>query len=187
MHSESIQDEIAAHWKSIDRFRQAQQAWVDRYAQHFTHALTLTYDERHIMRLENSRKSRGVLSAEDVLSLRRKSFGLFGKYLSSSLFGNSFSRSGEKLLLIGCLEGLRAGEHPHYHCVLGVPKDRFDALEHKVTNAWKQVPFSGKEVKLVPLYSNGWTSYSLKNARYIDRENIDWDNVRIPASLQALC
>lgn len=187
MQNGNIQDEVNAHWKSVDRFRQSQQDWIDRYAQHFTHALTLTFDERHIMRLENSRKNQGVLSSEHVLSLRRKSFGLFGKYLSSSLFGNSCARYGERLLLIGCLEGLRAGEHPHYHCVLGVPKDRFDALQHKVTHAWKKAPFSGKEERLVPLYSNGWTSYSLKNARYIDRANIDWDNVRIPASLQAHC
>jgi hypothetical protein len=187
MHNESIQNEIAAHWKSVDRFRQAQQEWIDRYAQHFTHALTLTYDERHIMRLENSRNNQRVLSAEHVLSLRRKSFGLFGKYLSRSLFGNSCARSGEKLLLIGCLEGLRAGEHPHYHCALGVPLSRFEALEQKVRHAWKETPFSGTEIRLEKYYSDNWTSYALKNARYSDRASIDWENARIPASLQAHC
>lgn len=160
---------------------------MNRFHPHFTHALTLTFDERHIWRFENDLRNPTIPTAEQMLAKRKQSFRHFGQRLSRLLFGNACQRSGEKLLIIGCLEGLRAGERPHYHCSLGVPKDRFPVLGAMVSLAWSHTHFAGIEPTLKPYYSNDWISYSTKNARYVDRECIDWDNVRIPASLLAHC
>lgn len=176
-----------AKWQSADRLREAQQDWMNSFAPHFTHALTLTFDEKHLWRFEAKVNRTRPLDTTELLALRNKSFRYFGIRLSRLLFGNACTRSGEKLLLIGCLEGLRAGERPHYHCALGVPRNRFGVLEQKVRRAWDASPFSGKEICLKDYYSSNWPSYALKNARYLDRESIDWDNARIPASLLAHC
>ncbi len=171
----------------MDWYRQQNMNWLCRFAPHYTHALTLTYNEKKIWRFENKVSNTRLLQKDEMLCLRKQSFRYFGKRLACSLFGNSSIRHGEKLLLIGCIEGLRLGERPHYHCMLGVPENRFEVLESKVMEAWENVPFGGVVRHFERYYGNDWSGYSTKNARFVDRECIDWDNIRIPASLLAHC
>lgn len=187
MDQREIIEEMAKHNTQMDWCRQQNTDWLRRFAPHFTHALTLTFNEKKIWRFENKVSNTRLLKKDEMLCLRKQSFRYFGKRLACSLFGNSSMRHGEKLLLIGCIEGLRLGERPHYHCMLGVPESRFEVLEKKVRDAWTSAPFAGKELALERYYGSNWTDYSAKSSRYIDRECIDWDNIRIPTSLQTHC
>jgi hypothetical protein len=180
------QREVDAHWKRADRVRSGNNQWVTRYSPYFTHALTLTFDETHLWNLQASPKTK-LFTKDAVLEFRRKSFRHFGIRLNRLLFGNARSRGGEKLLLVGCLEGLGAGQKPHYHCGLGVPSTRFDVLEDRVKTAWANSRYSGTEVVLTPTYSDGWADYMTKKACFPDRPNVQWECVRIPASLKAHC
>lgn len=184
---EKLRPELREHRLAVDRLRSALDDWVGKFSPYITHALTLTYDESRLWRIQRLVDSPRLISNAEVLDFRKRSFRCFGQRLNRSLFGNAANRYGERMLLIGCLEGFRKGEHPHYHCFLGVPADRFEGLEDKIRSAWRKVPFAGHQIKVKPYYSAGWVGYSLKNAVFVDRDNIDWDNVRIPASLIALC
>lgn len=173
-----------ANEQRLQKFNNTHYEWLMTYDSQFTHALTLTFNFALIKNFINKASSFKVVAKTDLLELQKKSFRCFANRLNKSLFGNITARHGNKLLLVPILEGLYGDSKVHYHCALGVPQDRFEAIEMKVRNAWKHAPLSGHQVDIQPYRNCGWLGYSNKQAKYINRECIDWDNVRIPCTNQ---
>jgi len=152
------------------------------YDSQFTHAITLTFNSRLIANFINKNAPFKVIAKMDLLELQKRSFRCFANRLNKSLFGNTTARHGNKLLLVPILEGLHGDNKVHYHCALGVPPDRFESIEMKIKGAWKHAPFSGNQVDVQPYRNSGWLGYINKQAKYINRECIDWNNVHIPCA-----
>lgn len=173
-----------ANDQRIKKFNDTHFKWLMTHDSQFTHAITLTFNSAMIKNFINKASPFKVIAKADLLGLQKKSFRCFANRLNKSLFGNSTARHGNRLLLVPILEGVSGDRKVHYHCALGVPHDRFEAIEMKVRDAWKHAPFSGNQVDIKPYRNSGWLSYISKQAKYVNRECIDWDNVRIPCTSQ---
>jgi len=171
--SEKIQQDFT---EKIGKYRDIQEAWVLRHEHLITHALTLTFDIKHLWRFLYKADISKTLNHPDVILLLHRSMSYFKMKLDKSLYGN---RRG-KLLFVPILEGLKNSEKPHYHCLLGVNSDRFEVVELKIKSIWSDVQFSGHQIVVKPYRDHGWVGYSAKNALFTNRENIDWMNVLLP-------
>jgi hypothetical protein len=171
-----------ANQRRIQKFNDAHYGWLMQFEPEFTHFITLTFNPTRIRDLINSVRSSKMIDRKELLGLQKRSFRCFSNCLNKSLFGNASERYGNKLLLVPILEGLFEGGRAHYHCVMGVPQDRFQAVEAKVREAWKQAPLSGHQVDVQPYRNSGCLGYVTKQAKYINRECIDWDNVLVPCT-----
>lgn len=165
----------------IRKFNDAHFEWLMVYEDQFTHAITLTFNPKRINYMLNKNRDDKFITKNELLDLQKKSFNCFANRLNKSLFGNASIRYGNKLLLIPILEGLMGDCRVHYHCVLGVPADRFNVIEEKVKNAWFHAPLTGSEVMVKAYRNSGWLAYSTKQAKFMNRECIDWGNVRFPS------
>jgi hypothetical protein len=164
----------------IQKFNDSHYEWLMKFESQFTHALTLTFNSALIKNFINKASPFKSIAKADLLNLQKKSFRCFANRLNKSLFGNATARHGNRLLLVPILEGVSGDQKVHYHCALGVPENRFEAIEMKVREAWKHAPLSGHHVDIQPYRNCGWLGYINKQAKYVNRECIDWDNVRIP-------
>lgn len=171
-----------ANEQQIQKFNDSHFEWLMTYDSQFTHAITLTFNSAMIKNFINKASPFKFIAKADLLELQKKSFRCFANRLNKSLFGNLTIRHGNRLLLVPILEGLNGDSKVHYHCALGVSQDRFEAIEMKVRDAWKHAPFSGNQVDVQPYRNSGWLGYISKQAKFINRECIDWDNVRIPCT-----
>ena len=160
----------------INKYRSSHEAWAMTHESHITHALTLTFNIRHLQNTLRKANITKPLNHPDVLELLHGSMRYFKWKLDKSLYG---SRRGN-ILFIPVLEGVRDGEKPHYHCLLGISEDRFESLELKVKDIWADSPFGGHQIVVKPYRDHGWVGYTTKNALFINRENIDWMNVLLP-------
>ncbi len=115
-----------------------------------------------------------------MLELQKKSFRCFRFKLNKLLFGNAVTRYGAGLLIVPAIEGLYGGGRVHYHCAIGVPSDRMGVFERSVIAAWHYTPLAGHHIDIQPYRNQGWLGYMSKQAKYLNRECIDWDNVAIP-------
>jgi hypothetical protein len=167
----------------IGKFNDQNYEWLMQFSSNFTHAATLTFDFTKIWRFANSPKHNRVITQKEMIELLRKSFGCFVTKLNRSLYGNASWRHGEKLLLVGVIEGLYQEGKMHYHCAIGVPDDRLEIAKKKIIECWRDVPFSGHHNKVEDYRDAGWLGYINKEVKYLNRQNIDWDHVRVPASL----
>ena len=172
----------ATNQKRILKFNDSHFEWLQTYDSKFTHAVTLTFNSRQITNFINKANTFKMITKADMLILQKKSMNYFANRLNKSLFGNVSVRHGNRLLWVPILEGVCGDQKVHYHCSLGVPHDRFNAIEMKIREAWEHTPFSGNHVDVQPYRNSGWLGYSSKQAKYINRECIDWDNVRIPCA-----
>ena len=168
--------------RRLERFNDAHYEWLMRFESQFTHAVTLTFNPQRIRHISNKLSNSQILSRNELLELQKKSVHYFANRLNRSLFGNSTARHGNRLLLVPVIEGLFDGAKVHYHCAIGIPQDRFQAIEAKVRDAWRHAPLSGSQVDVQPYRSRGWLGYMNKQAKYINRECVDWDNVLIPCA-----
>ncbi len=164
------------HFEILDKFRSKNEEWILQHQHLITHSLTLTFDCRHLLRTLNKYQSSQTLNHPDVVEWLQASMRYFKNRLNKSLYGNRRGR----ILLIPVIEGLGIDQKPHYHCHLGVSKDRFDAVEAKVKSIWKEVPFGGTQVVVKPYRDHGWVGYSTKNTLFANRESIDWMNILLP-------
>lgn len=167
----------------IQKFNDQHFEWLMRYEALFTHALTLTFHPKRIQNLINKSSNSHIMAKSDLLELQKKSFNFFANRVNRSLFGNSSDRHRNKLLLLPMLEGQFIGCHTHYHCVLGVSEDRFEVIEAKVRDAWRETPLAGNQINVKRYRDIGWIDYMNKQAKFVNRESIDWSNVRIPVML----
>ncbi len=177
----SLQEQIKdANIQSVQKISNAHYEWLLQYDQHFTHAVTLTFHPKKIRKLVDCISTSKMLSRADLLELQKKSFGCFRFKLNKLLFGNAVTRYGAGLLIVPAIEGLYDGGRVHYHCAIGVPSDRMDVFESKVRVAWAYAPLAGSHIDIQPYRNKGWLGYLSKQAKYLNRECIDWDNVAIP-------
>jgi hypothetical protein len=173
----TLSDQLQADFTArINKYRSDHEAWAMTHEHSITHALTLTFDINHLWNTLRKVNITKPLNHPDVLDLLHGSMRYFKWKLEKSLYGN---RRGN-ILFIPILEGLKDGQKPHYHCLLGVSEDRFDVVESKVKANWADAPFGGHQVVVKPYRDHGWVGYSTKNTLFENRESIDWMNVLLP-------
>jgi hypothetical protein len=172
--SDQIQNDFNVR---INKFRDQQEAWVMAHEHLITHALTLTFDIDRLWRFLHKGNVAKSLNHPEVIELLQGSMRYFKWKLDKALYGN---RRG-KLFFVPILEGLKDGQKPHYHCLLGVSEDRFNVIESTVKAMWADAPFGGHQVVVKPYRDHGWVGYSTKNALFVNRESIDWMNILLPA------
>ena len=160
----------------ISKVRDGHQAWAMKYEHLITHAVTLTFDVQRLWRTLQKWNCAKTLNHPEVLELLHGSMRSFKWKLDKSLYGNKRGR----LFFVPILEGLRYGEKPHYHCLLGVDEDRSEVVESKIKSIWQDCPFGGRQVVVKPYRDCGWVGYTTKNALFVNRESIDWMNVLLP-------
>ena len=155
--------------------------WAEEFGSSATHALTLTFDGGQIDRL--TRHSASIHGANDprMVAWYSASMRRFRQLLDKRLHGNKSARYGNQLLLVPVLEGLRDGQNPHYHCLLGVTPDRIAAVEAAVRECWAKVDFAGRHNTIDRIYDQGFHRYATKHANSLDHINVDWGNVVKPA------
>jgi len=176
----NIQPNYDAAAQEILEHREAHYEWMLTHEHMITHAVTLTMDPKKIDAFTRQFSRSMTRNDPEMISRYQDNMRLFVNILERSLFGNMGKRFGSQLFFVSVIEGLNKGEIPHFHCSVGVPESRFAVFDAKVTDAWKRVPFSGFSVKVVPYRDAGWLAYSTKGSMFINRESIDWMNVRIP-------
>ncbi len=173
----TLSDQLNNEFKAkLDKFREDNESWVLNHEHLITHALTLTFDFKQLFRFLQKGCVAKSLNHPDVIEILQGSIRYFKWKLDKSLYGN---RRG-KLLFIPIIEGLRAGQKPHYHCHLGVSHDRFEVVESKIKMIWADSPFGGHQVVVKPYRDHGWVGYSTKSNLFTNREGIDWMNVLLP-------
>jgi len=168
--------------RRIEKFNNSHYEWLMQYEPQFTHAITLTFNPQRIRYISNKFSNSQMITKTELLELQKKSIHCFANRLNKLLFGNTTARHGNKLLLVPVIEGLFDGAKVHYHCAIGIPPDRFQVLEAKVRDAWRHAPLSGNQVDVQPYRNRGWLGYMNKQAKYINRECVDWGNVLIPCT-----
>lgn len=147
-----------------------------------THAVTLTLDPKKIDAYTSAFNRSLTRHHPEMIERYQSSVNLFANMLDRQLFGNRRERCGSPLFFVPVIDGLVAGQVPHFHCSVGIPENRFDVLEQRVSDAWRRVPFSGFSVKVEPYRDEGWLTYSTKGSKFANRESIDWLNIRLPKS-----
>lgn len=170
-----------AQQQRIDKFNDAHFEWLMQYESQITHAVTLTFNEHQIREFNKKIKSFKIYEGQPLIELQRKSLTCFRRKLNKSLFGSVVQRNQNKLLLIPVMHGLYTGGRLHYHCAIGIPQDRFGAIDMKVRAAWKAAPFSGQQIDIKPYRSSEWLEYMNRETKYLNRESIDWSNVCVPS------
>lgn len=173
-------DELQAKRREQHEFRAVNEQWVQQYEPLFTHALTLTFNHTKVRRQMMELDPTMCLSAPEMVELYKANMRTFKWQLAKSLYGNAWKRHGIPFVFIPVLEGLGKDQKPHYHCMVGVAKDRGDVFVDRVHEIWNTMPFGGNRIDIQPYISSGWTRYSIKNALFANRENIDWENVLVP-------
>lgn len=163
-------------------FKAAHFDWLLEYEEQVTHAVTLTFDPKKVMAFTGKFNRSVAINDKEMVERYQESLRNFINRLNRALYGNSAHRSANRLLFVPVIEGLNNGEVPHYHCSVGISKDRAEVFEEKVKACWAQVPFAGFQIKVEPYRDAGWLSYSTKGSKFINRPSIDWLNVRIPSS-----
>ena len=178
--SNKISDELKAKRLEQHEFRAVNQQWVQQYEPFFTHAVTLTFNHTKVRRQMMNLDSTMCLSSPEMIELYKANLRTFKWQLVKSLYGNAWKRYNIPFVFIPVLEGLGREEKPHYHCMVGVARDRSDVFAERVCSIWNSMPFGGNRIDIQPYINMGWIRYSTKNALFANRENIDWGNVLVP-------
>ncbi len=178
--SNEVFKEFSKDMQRRDEFRLESERWILKYEPHFTHAVTLTFNHTKVRRQMMHIDPSLTLKSQEMIDLYKANMRSFKWRLVKSLYGNAYKRYDKHLVWIPILEGLGCDQKPHYHCMLGVTRDRYEGLEDKVHALWSDVPFGGTRVDIQTYTSSGWARYATKNALFLNRESIDWENVLVP-------
>lgn len=170
-------DQLQNNYRAeILKIRSDHESWVMNHEHLITHAVTLTFDIRHLWRTVNKHQIAVTLKDTAVIDLLHQSMKYFKWKLEKSLYGNKRG----KIFFVPVIEGLSNGQNPHYHCFLGVSEDRLEVVEEKVKFIWSKTLFGGDQIVVKPYRNRGWVSYTMKSAAFLNRESIDWMNVLLP-------
>ena len=178
--SNHICDELQAKRRLQHEFRAENEKWVQQYEPFFTHALTLTFNHTKVRRRMMEMDPTMCLSSPEMVEIYKDDLRAFKWQLVKSLYGNAWKRYSIPFVFIPVLEGLGKDQKPHYHCMVGLARDRNDVFADRVCSIWNKMAFGGERIDIQPYISSGWTRYSTKNALFANRENIDWENVLVP-------
>lgn len=178
--SNHIGNELEENWIEQHKFRAVNEQWVHQYEPLFTHALTLTFNHTKVRRQMMELDPTICLSSPEMVNIYKDNLRSFKWKLTKSLYGNAWKRHSIPFVFIPVLEGLGRDQKPHYHCMVGVARDRSEVFAERACSTWNSMPFGGNRIDIQPYISSGWTRYSTKNALFANRENIDWENVLVP-------
>lgn len=168
-------------WTQNNEVRSQIDAWVDQFASEVTHFVTLTFDPKLIDAYISRSNRQLTRSSPELVGLYKRSMKHFLARLQKSLYGSSAMRYGSRMLFIGVHEGLKSGEVPHYHCLVGVSRDRaMHISDNTLRGMWRKVQFGGIQVNAQAYQDRGCLRYTTKGALLLDRENVDWENVLLP-------
>ncbi len=161
------------------RQRAASIEWMLERADQFSHAVTLTLKPYRIVATDKGDVCQVLTDIE-----AKNTFRQFVKRLNISIFGNAAKRYGKSLNVIPMLEGKATKKSPHYHCALGgFPADLCEAaIAAKIASAWHLTAFGNEQVKVKPMQTSGWLTYSSKEIGLTETDVIDWENVRLAAA-----
>ena len=153
--------------------------WMLKHADQFSHAVTLTLKPYRIVATDKGDVCQVLTDIEAKNTLRQ-----FLNRLNASLFGNAAKRHGKSVTVIALLEGTASKKLLHYHCALGnFPADQCEkAIDAKITSAWHLTAFGNEQVKIKPMQTAGWLTYSGKEIGFANADVIDWENVRLSAA-----
>ena len=146
------------------------------HADQFSHAVTLTLKPYRVVATDKGDVSQVLTDIEAKATFRQ-----FVKRLNASVFGNAAKRYGKSLNVIPMLEGKATKKSLHYHCALGgFPDDLCEkAIAAKVASAWHMTAFGNDQLKVKPMQTAGWLTYSAKEIGLTETDVIDWENVRL--------
>ena len=178
--SNHICDELQAKRRLQHEFRAENERWILQWEPFFTHALTLTFNHTKVRRQMMKWDPTMRLSSSEMIDLYKANLRSFKWQLANSLYGNAWKRHSIPFVFIPVLEGLGKDQKPHYHCMVGLARDRSEVFADRVRSSWNMTPFGGNRIDIQPYISSGWVRYSTKNALSANRENIDWDNILVP-------
>jgi hypothetical protein len=161
------------------QLRSACVAWMQQYADHLTHAVTLTLKPYRVLATNTGEVREALTSIEASATCRH-----FLNRLNGSIYGNAVKRSGKSITAIPVLEGQGSAKLLHYHCALGgFPLTICDkAIAAKITNAWHLTPFGNEQVDIQPMHSSRWLTYMGKEIGLRNADGVDWENVRLSAA-----
>ena len=153
--------------------------WMLKHADQFSHAVTLTLKPYRIVATDKGDVCQVLTDIEAKNTLRQ-----FLNRLNVSLFGNAAKRYGKSVTVIALLEGTASKKLLHYHCALGnFPADQCEkAINAKIASAWHLTAFGNEQVKIKPMQTAGWLTYSGKEIGFANADVIDWENVRLSAA-----
>jgi len=178
--SNTISEELKAQALEQHEFRAVNEQWIEQYEAFFTHAVTLTFNHPKVRRQMMNIDSSMCLSSPEMIELYKANLRSFKWKLVKSLYGNAWKRYSIPFVFIPVLEGLGRDQKPHYHCMVGVARDRNEVFVDRVCSIWSSMPFGGSSAHIQPYINVGWVRYATKNALFAKRENIDWSNVLVP-------
>jgi hypothetical protein len=154
--------------------------WLVQFDESLTHAVTFTINPNIFWKIDRFGKNENLLTDAQKVLICKKNFEFFIKRLNRAMYGNACYRYGKELLIIPIIEGQYQDGRLHFHCGIGIPNDRKYGADQKILKAWRGTPLAGFINDVKPYKNKGWLSYISKQAVYLDRESIAWDQVRVP-------
>ena len=161
--------------------------WLSQFDHALTHSVTFTINPVIFHAIDRYGKNPKMLTSAQKMDMVKSNFNFFVQRVNTCVFGNASYRYGKTLLIIPVIEGQYQDGKLHFHCAVGVPADRLDGIEKKILHAWRATPLAGFMNQVNTYQNSGWLSYISKQAMYLNRESIAWDQVKIPLDVLTLC
>jgi hypothetical protein len=173
-----LEDELQAHQAKKEACKESHFEWMKSHEYLYTHALTLTFNPSKINAYTSQFSASVSMSSPRMILEYKDSMRRFIRYMNKEVYGCSGVKH-QRLVMVPVIEGLFGGKVPHYHCCLGIDKDKFDGIEASVKSAWSKVPFAGYEIKVEPYRDSGWLTYINKFSHNPNQLTVDWDNTNL--------
>lgn len=174
----ALENELQAHQAKRDACKSLHFEWMKSHECLYTHALTLTFNPERINAYTSQFSTSVSMSSPRMILEYKESMRRFIRYMNNEVYGRSGVKH-QRLVMVPVIEGLFGGKVPHYHCCLGVDKDKFEGIEASVKSAWSKVPFAGYEIKVEPYRDSGWLTYINKFSSNPSQLTVDWDNANL--------
>lgn len=174
----ALEIELDEYQKKRNAYKQTNFEWLKSNEHLYTHALTLTFNPSRIYAYTRVFNKSIDMQSEIMVPKYQDSMRRFIRYMNKDLYGSSGVKN-KKMVIVPVIEGLFGNNTPHYHCCIGVDKEKFDGIEASVKNSWAKVPFSGYEIKVVPYRDSGWLTYINKISQNPNQITIDLDNANL--------
>ncbi len=175
----------AASEKSRCDYQEEVLEWLKKFDGHLDFAVTLTMQPEKV----NYVMQHGyVADKKQLATLMKKSMRHFCNRLNRVFYKSAGKRFGKTAVVIPIFEGVGKDKRLHYHLAISAP-ERYSLQEMQeiAQREWTKTFLGGHQVVVKDYRCAGWLSYISKEAITPTRENIDWDNVKVPTSiLQAL-
>lgn len=161
--------------------------WLIQFNNVLTHSVTFTINPTIFDAIDRHGKATKLLTKKQKIDMIKKNFDFFTQRLNVAVYGNASRRYDKTLLIIPVIEGQYQDGRLHFHCAIGVPTDRLEGIEQKILHAWRATPLAGYMNQVNQYENRGWLSYISKQAVYLNRESIAWEQVKVPKKILTHC